>query len=256
MRSIQMSYQLGQIHTNCKLLDESVRYGLTVEFGRGICLPRKSIEFHVISSPQMNQDLEPSRFAEIWPYITSLHLRKKESAYEEMEKIIHRLLELKIPMNKLTLNRHKELALAYKTGALHVGVQEISLALKTTLYKKEDGAAVSTERPIRLGVSVHSLEEAKIAEQEGVDYIFHGHMYPSHSKPGMPPKTLSSLQEICEVINLPVIAIGGITPSRVEELMWAGASGIAVISGVLHSEDPLEAVHRYRKELDKYGDIK
>lgn len=204
----------------------------------------------------MNHDLELSHFAEIWPYITSLHLRKKDSSYKEMEKIVHHLVELKIPMNKLTLNRHTELALAYKTGALHVGVQEISHALKTSLYRKEEESTESTKRAIRLGVSVHSLEEAKIAEKKGADYVFYGHMYPSHSKPGLPPRTLSSLHEICEVINLPVIAIGGITPSRVEELMWAGASGIAVISGVLHSEDPLEALYRFRQELGKYGDIK
>ncbi|WP_454191700.1 thiamine phosphate synthase [Paenibacillus sp. Marseille-Q7038] len=221
----------------------------------------KSIEFHVISSQQMSHDLvELNHFVEIWPYITSFHLRKKESSYEEMEKIVQHVVELKIPMNKLTLNRHQELALAYKTGALHVGVQEISHALKTSLHRKEVRKEVkpkaSTKRAIRLGVSVHSLEEAKIAEKKGADYVFYGHMYPSHSKPGLPPRTLASLQEICEVINLPVIAIGGITPSRVEELMWAGASGIAVISGVLQSEDPLEAVYRYRKELDKYGDIK
>ncbi|GIP42581.1 thiamine phosphate synthase [Paenibacillus sp. J45TS6] len=218
-------------------------------------MPKKWIEFHVISSPQMNHDLERSHFTEIWPYVTSLHLRKKESTYEEMEKLIHRLLELKIPANKLTLNRQTKLALTYQTGALHVGVQEVSLALKNSLYK--EGLTDSrTKRAIRLGVSVHSLEEAKIAKKEGADYIFYGHMYASRSKPGMPPKTLSSLREICNVINLPVIAIGGITPSRVEELMLSGASGIAVISGVLHSEDPLEAVYTYRKELDKYGDIK
>lgn len=218
-------------------------------------MPKKSIEFHVISSAQMNHVLDLNRFAEIWPYVTSLHLRKKGSTDEEMERLILRLQELKIPANKLTLNRQTELALIYKTGALHVGIQEASLELKTSLYE-ENGAAVPNKRAVRLGVSVHSLEEAKIAEQKGADYIFYGHMYPSHSKPGRTPRTLSSLREICDVIDLPVIAIGGITPTRVEELMWTGASGIAVISGVMGAKNSREAVFRYRKELLKHGVIK
>lgn len=203
----------------------------------------------------MNQNLDLNCFAEIWPYVTSLHLRKKDSTDEEMKRLLLRLQELKIPANKLTLNRQTELALTYKTGALHVGIQEASLELKTSLYREESGAAVSNKRAVRLGVSVHSLEEAKIAEQKGADYIFYGHMYPSHSKPGRTPRTLSSLREICDVIDLPVIAIGGITPSRVEELMWTGASGIAVISGVMGAQNSREAVFRYRKELLKHGVI-
>lgn len=218
-------------------------------------MSKRSIEFHVISSQQVNHNLELSRFAEIWPYVTSLHLRKKESSYEEMEQIIHRLQDLKVPTNKLTLNRQKELALAYETGALHVGVQEVDPALKNALYRKEEWHTETSKGTVRLGVSVHSLEDAKIAEKKGADYIFYGHMYPSNSKPGLAPRTLPSLQEICDVINLPVIAIGGITPQRVEELILAGASGIAVISGVLQSQDSLGAVFRYRKELEKYGDI-
>ncbi|WIV17812.1 thiamine phosphate synthase [Paenibacillus polygoni] len=219
-------------------------------------MSKKMIEFHVISSPLKNHDLERSYFPEIWPYVTSLHLRKKENTYEEMEKLVLQLQELKIPANKLTLNRQTQLALTYQTGALHMGIQEAGLSLKTSFYREENGAAVTAKRALRCGISVHSLQEAKIAEEQGADYIFYGHMYPSHSKPGMPPKTLSSLQEICDVVKLPVIAIGGITPSRVEELMLSGASGIAAISGVLHSKDPLDAVYMYRNELAKYGDIK
>ncbi|WP_164848691.1 thiamine phosphate synthase [Paenibacillus sp. DCT19] len=63
---------------------------------------------------------------------------------------------------------------------------------------------------IRIGVSVHSVAEAKAAEQRGVDYVFFGHIYDSNSKPDIQPRGLKQLAEVCTNVTIPVIAIGGI----------------------------------------------
>lgn len=219
-------------------------------------LSNSDLELHVISSHQMYSPSEISCFAQIWPYVTSLHLRKKEGSVGEIQYMLSQLQAIGVPMNKITLNRQKELAAKYQTGALHVGIREVESRFGfSSLYK---GKETHTEdmKVKRLGVSVHSHEEARLAEKYGADYVFYGHMYPSASKPGIPPKTINSLREVCEGLTLPVIAIGGITPERVKELILTGASGIAVISGVLNSPEPLEAVLRYRNELSNFGNIK
>ncbi|WP_211747847.1 thiamine phosphate synthase [Paenibacillus sp. Marseille-Q4541] len=221
-------------------------------------MPTQSLEFHVISSNLPHRcDSEIESFAAIWPLVSSLHLRKHSYSAEEIDRMIRRLLDLKVPMDKLTLNRQEELAFAYKTGALHVGMREIEHTMKgPPSYKRQVLHTEGNQQFFsRLGVSVHSLEEAKMAKKNGADYVFYGHIYPSTSKSGLSPRGISSLSEVCEGADLPVIAIGGITPERVKEVILAGASGIAVISGVLQSQAPLAAVLRYRNELNHFGEI-
>ncbi len=104
-----------------------------------------------------------------------------------------------------------------------------------------------------LGVSVHGLEEALEAASAGVDYVTFGHVYPTSSKPGLPPRGVSELAEIVESVDVPVIAIGGIDASNVREVLETGASGIAVISAVIGSVDPASAARSLRRAVDDSG---
>ena len=89
---------------------------------------------------------------------------------------------------------------------------------------------------LRLGISVHSLHEARVAEERGADYLFYGHVFSSSSKPGSKPRGLSALSEICSAVSIPVIAIGGIGPANIAAVRAAGASGAAVISSIWASD--------------------
>lgn len=91
-----------------------------------------------------------------------------------------------------------------------------------------------------IGRSVHSEEEAAASEREGsVDYLMFGTVFPSGSKPpGHPAAGLDALRRVTAAVRVPVIAIGGITPDRVADIMAAGAAGVAAIA-MFDGSDPL-----------------
>jgi thiamine-phosphate diphosphorylase len=91
-----------------------------------------------------------------------------------------------------------------------------------------------------IGRSVHRLEEAEAAVEEGADFIVVGSMYPTSTHPGMPPAGLKLLSDAA-TLGLPVVAIGGVTPDRVEELRSAGAYGVAAIRALWDASDPAAA---------------
>ena len=105
----------------------------------------------------------------------------------------------------------------------------------------------------RIGVSVHSVQEAVIAENEGADFVTLGPLYETPSKiPYGRPLGLKILRAARERIRIPLFALGGIRAEHVAELFSAGADGMALISSILSSEDPkkaaqdlIRAVHRH-----------
>lgn len=81
-----------------------------------------------------------------------------------------------------------------------------------------------------LGVSVHSSEEAAEAEQLGASYVIAGHIFETDCKKGVPPRGLDFLQNVAYSVNIPVLAIGGITKEKLPYLYAKGASGVCVMS--------------------------
>lgn len=81
-----------------------------------------------------------------------------------------------------------------------------------------------------LGCSIHSIEEAQLAQSLGAQYVLAGHIFASGCKPGAPARGLSFLEAICQTIEIPVIALGGLRwPDAREEVLRAkGAYGLAV----------------------------
>lgn len=97
-----------------------------------------------------------------------------------------------------------------------------------------------------IGCSVHSLDAAKRREVEGADFLTYSPIYPTASKPGYGPAVgTASLAEVVEGVKLPVFALGGITPDRVQECLAAGAFGVAVMSGVMQSKGAGTQARRY-----------
>ena len=105
---------------------------------------------------------------------------------------------------------------------------------------------------LHLGVSVHSVEEAVQAEADGADHVTFGHVFETSSHPGESARGLTELGRVVRAVRLPVIAIGGIGPDRVAEVLAAGAAGVAVISAILDSTDPGGIAASLRRALDEY----
>lgn len=94
---------------------------------------------------------------------------------------------------------------------------------------RESGAAL----PAHLGTSCHSLEDVREAERLGCSYLIAGHIYATTCKPGLPPRGLAFLREVTAATELPVYAIGGITPARLAEVCAAGAAGGCAMSSLM-----------------------
>jgi thiamine-phosphate pyrophosphorylase len=97
------------------------------------------------------------------------------------------------------------------------------------------------------------VEEARAAEEEGADYLGVGPIFPTPSKPDAgEPLGLEGLRAIRRVVNIPLVAIGGINEENLEEVFEAGADGVAVISAVASAPDLEEAVRRLRRAVDSF----
>lgn len=80
-----------------------------------------------------------------------------------------------------------------------------------------------------VGRSVHSIEGAQLAEHEGADFVIFGPVWRSASHPGSPPVGLAALAQVVRSVQIPVLAIGGVTEERIAECHAAGAAGYAAI---------------------------
>jgi len=89
----------------------------------------------------------------------------------------------------------------------------------------------------RIGVSVHSKEEAVIAKRLGASYLIAGHIFETKSKEGVPARGLEFLRDICAAVPVDVYAIGGITRENAQSALDAGASGVCMIRGIFALEN-------------------
>jgi thiamine-phosphate pyrophosphorylase len=140
----------------------------------------------------------------------------------------------------LIVNDRVDVALAVGADA----VQRTSTSLPIA-----DIRAIADKR-LRIGASVHSLDEARAAEAAGVDWIVFGPVYDTPSKRRYgPPQGVAALERLAAAVEVPVIAIGGITPERVCDVRRAGAQGVAVISAILTAPSPADMTRRFLDAL-------
>jgi thiamine-phosphate pyrophosphorylase len=100
------------------------------------------------------------------------------------------------------------------------------------------------------GVSVHSLEAAIRAQEEGADYLLFGSVFSTASHPRQKPAGLERLREICAAVAVPVFAVGGITVDNATQCLAAGVHGVAVIRSVWQQDDVAMAVRVLRDALE------
>jgi thiamine-phosphate pyrophosphorylase len=100
------------------------------------------------------------------------------------------------------------------------------------------------------GISVHSKDNAIIAEKMGFDYILFGPVYrtPAKVKYG-PPMGLKKLKEVCNSVKIPVFAVGGIDPVRAGKCIQNGAYGVAVIRELMLTDNIKRTVNEFNKML-------
>lgn len=128
------------------------------------------------------------------------------------------------------VNDRLDLALAAEADGLHLGQDDLPASVARRLLPSA----------MFLGVSTHSLAEARQAEQDGADYVAVGSIYPTATKPEFQLVGPDLLRAIRPQVKVPLVGIGGITADNAARVIEAGADGVAVISAVCGARDPAE----------------
>ncbi|HEY5594382.1 MAG TPA: thiamine phosphate synthase [Nitrospiria bacterium] len=125
------------------------------------------------------------------------------------------------------INDEVDLAMAVEADGVHLGQEDLPLSAARAL--------LGPQRVI--GISAHTLDQAREAEAGGADYLGIGPVFSSTTKQARPPLGCESLKEFRRQVRIPIIAIGGISALNVRQVMAAKVDGVAVVSAVLSQPD-------------------
>lgn len=195
-------------------------------------------KLHIITTGRQKPLHLADILAVIHPEIDFIHIREKTKTAKELYELVELLTDRGVPLSKIKMNDRVDVASVLYVNGVHLANHSLPLE-KVKQHFAE----------LTIGCSIHSVEEAQTAEQQGADYIIFGHVFPTQSKPGLAPKGIEQLRAVVETVSIPVVAIGGITPTTSREAVEAGAQGVAVMSGILEADDPLKAAQQYRSCL-------
>lgn len=196
------------------------------------------MEIHVITDGKQSTVELTNRLLFMHKEVDYIHIRERNKTASELMSIVTKLIEQGVPKEKLVINDRLDVALLNHIPNVHLPGHSFS----TEKVKKYNSS-------LRIGSSVHSLEEALMCEKAGADYVIYGHIFKTNSKENLAPRGVKQLREILEKIEIPVIAIGGIDPSNISELKGLKLKGIAVMSYVMQSDDPITALKELRKSI-------
>ena len=164
--------------------------------------------------------------------VSVVQIRKKTAKTMEFYNLAIKVKKITTKYNvPLIINDRVDVALAIDADGVHVGQSDMPCDITRKLIG---------ENKI-LGVSAATIEEAKKAENNGADYIGTGAIFPTTTKDDAPSVTKKDLSDIVNSINIPVVAIGGITIENANELKNTGISGLSVVSAIMNAEDPKKA---------------
>lgn len=173
-----------------------------------------------------------------------LQLRNKTGTREEV-------LEQAIALRELTrrygvtfiVNDYPDIAMQVDADGVHLGQEDMSI--------REARKLVGNNRII--GISTHNIEQAMEAERAGADYIGVGPVFPTETKPGRAAVTTSYVKKAAARVNIPFVAIGGITPDNADVVLAAGARRLCAVSAIVGSEDPEEICRTLLAKLERFG---
>lgn len=162
--------------------------------------------------------------------VCAVQLREKDLGGRELLDLARRMRALTARSGaKLLINDRVDVALASGADGVHLG--------ESSIPPEEARRLLGPGRLI--GVSTHGKDQLAAAQAAGADFAVFGPVYHTPSKAAFgPPLGVDSLRRACVSARIPVFALGGVGPRNINEVIAAGADGIAVISAILAAEDP------------------
>jgi thiamine-phosphate pyrophosphorylase len=138
---------------------------------------------------------------------------------------------------RLVINDRADLAMASEADGVHLGQNDLPLRAARRLLGPDRW----------IGVSTHDVAQARRAADEGADYIGFGPIFSTATKEtGYPPRGLDALRAARSAVEVPIVAIGGVTPENARSVLEAGADAVAMIAALMAGPD---VAHRVRTAL-------
>jgi thiamine-phosphate pyrophosphorylase len=173
--------------------------------------------------------------------LRAVQLREKDLSGRDLFLLAERCQKLcQTYRAALFINDRVDVALAVDAAGVQLAKPSIPLETARALLGSQK----------LIGVSTHTLEEAKEAEQNGADFVLFGPVYFTASKAVYgSPQGLPALKAIVDNISLPVYAIGGITLENLKPTQNTGVRGVALISAIVSAANPKEAAEKILLQL-------
>lgn len=172
--------------------------------------------------------------------VTMVQLREKERCDSEYLELAIRVKEITdrydIP---LIIDDRVDIAMASDAAGVHLGQNDIPILFARKLMGKDK----------IIGATTKTVEQAKKAVQEGADYLGVGAIYPTTTKVKTVITEVSILNHICNTVEIPVIAIGGLNKDNCDILKESPIHGIAVVSAIMKAEDPEKAASELKSKV-------
>lgn len=159
---------------------------------------------------------------------TCIQLREKKLNGEEFLREAIEMAALckkyKVPF---LINDNVEIAMKCHADGVHVGQEDMEASRVRQRVGKD----------MIIGVSVHSVEEAMEAVKNGADYLGVGAVFSTSTKTDAEVLPKEVLRDICSAVEIPVVAIGGISKANISQLSGTGVDGVALVSAIFAAED-------------------
>ncbi len=157
---------------------------------------------------------------------TIVQLREKNLTHEQFLEEAHQIKAIcrDVPF---IINDNLEIAALVEADGVHIGQDDIN----ATIARTRLGANKI------IGVSVQTVEQARLAQSQGADYLGVGAVFSTATKQDAVDVSYETLRDICDAVDIPVVAIGGIDVTNIAQLKNSGIVGVAVISSVFAQPD-------------------
>jgi thiamine-phosphate pyrophosphorylase len=203
------------------------------DFGLYIIITKPILPYSKIAEICMNNE------------IAMLQLREKHLSDREIVKIGKELKSItKGSKTNLVINDRPDIAVLCEADCLHLGQDDMTY---------EDARKI-VGNDIQIGLSTHSIQQAKDALKKKPDYIGFGPIYPTTAKAN-PDQVVGTdqLKEVLSFADVPVVAIGGIFPDNIEAVLQAGARNIVMVRYFMQSEDMDKKIKEIKSFIYKYN---
>ncbi len=173
--------------------------------------------------------------------VTCVQLREKQAGFEEFLRLAEQLKSVCKKYNvPFIINDNVDIALAVDADGVHIGQDDMGIKKRREILG-----------PYKIiGTSTHNVQEALQAVADGADYIGCGAVFGSGTKKDASFLGVPGLKEICRAVDIPKVAIGGITAENIFQLKGTGVNGVAVVSAILAQND-ISAAAKQLYQLSK-----